>query len=134
MKVRPISKEGTLWVLRQLRTSSDGLEKGNMAAVAVIFNNIAKVVLQHGSNATIRRKIIQKALSDCSGDGEIVKVLKRILESYKDIKSRPKKIPILGNKALNKDLESLAEELSSSIADANKTVVGYIEQNFTMIQ
>ncbi|KAF9409903.1 hypothetical protein BGZ76_005597 [Entomortierella beljakovae] len=164
-KAWAISKEGTIWEMRQLRSKfddpstyllcrssghltndhtsqpytvftlscHDSLENGTGAAAAIIFHKIAKEVLKHGSKATIRRKVFKRALDHCSGNSDIVDALKKILSLFDDIKkSNPKRIPILRNAALNKELEIIAEKLSSHIAVANKTVVSFIEQNFTV--
>ncbi|KAF9577708.1 hypothetical protein BGW38_006908, partial [Lunasporangiospora selenospora] len=113
--------------------NSDSLQKGNGAAGAMVFNKIAKNVLMFGSEATLQRKTIESAIDQSNGEGSIVKALKNTLELFKETTHTSEDIPILANKLLCKELEAMADGLSSYIAEANKTVLSFVTHSFNAI-
>ncbi|KAF9087784.1 hypothetical protein BGX27_002858 [Mortierella sp. AM989] len=94
-----------------------------------IFRDIALSILKDGNLATLQFKTVKDAMDLCSNNGDITKVLQSILALFKDLQA----IPILGNDALNKELEELADELSGYIATANSTVITFIDGEFISV-
>lgn len=89
---------------------------------------ISKEVLQNGSSATLKLSTVQESLIQCAKHSQIATAFETILALFP---AGATSVPILGNQHLNKELEVLANLLSSYIATANKSVVTFIQQSFS---
>ncbi|KAF9111829.1 hypothetical protein BGX30_007459, partial [Mortierella sp. GBA39] len=106
-------------------TNFDQCHSGNGSAAGAFFKMISKEVLQNGSSATLKLSTVQESLVQCAEHSQIATALERILALFP---AGATSVPILGNQHLNKELEILANLLSSYTATANKSVVTFIQQ------
>ncbi|KAF9958060.1 hypothetical protein BGZ72_000925 [Mortierella alpina] len=92
-------------------------------AASSLFQKIAGGVLIQGSESTLHLDTVTALRSQCSELGNVGKALDKVISCFS---SGQKEIPVIGNTALNAELEGLAQILSSYICTANKTVVDYV--------
>ncbi|KAG0250800.1 hypothetical protein BGZ95_007078, partial [Linnemannia exigua] len=109
-------------------TNFDQGHSGSGSAAGAFFKMISKDVLQKGSGATLKLSTLQESLDQCAKHSQIADAFETILTLFPEGATS---VPILGNQHLNKELEVLANLLSSYIATANKSVVSFIQQSFS---
>ncbi|KAF9271864.1 hypothetical protein BGZ68_002962, partial [Mortierella alpina] len=97
-------------------------------AASSLFQDVAAAVLTQGSDAVLDLESVTTLRSQCSELGGVGKVFDEILKCF----SSQEAIPVIGNTALNAELESLAQILSSYICTANKSVVSFVQDCFPM--
>ncbi|KAF9569192.1 hypothetical protein EC968_002663 [Mortierella alpina] len=97
-------------------------------AASSLFQNVATAVLMQGSDAVLDLESVTTLRSQCSELGGVGKAFDDILKCF----SSQKAIPVIGNTALNAELEILAQILSSYICTANKSVVSFVQDSFAM--
>lgn len=98
-------------------------------AASTLFQDIAKAVLSHGSNAVLRRDALLRLRSQCLPDGNVGKILDKIIASFP---ADQEPVPVIGNIVLNAELEGLAQILSSYISTANKSVAAFVQESFSI--
>ncbi|KAK3830570.1 MAG: hypothetical protein JOS17DRAFT_746772 [Linnemannia elongata] len=108
--------------------SFDQAHSGDGVAASRIFRLVANMVIKAGADAKLTKPTVVELRGRCTKSGDIAQEFDGILSLYSEDQSS---IPILGNKDLNKHLEKMARCLSSYIATANKSVVSFIDQEFT---
>ncbi|KAG0254873.1 hypothetical protein BG011_005467, partial [Mortierella polycephala] len=101
--------------------------RGKGLAVAIIFNEIAQAVLDKGAAACLKRTVLEDARSQCGGEDGITKAIDNILALFITDTST---VTIIGNTRLNKELEVLADSLTSFLVKANEYSRVFLEQSF----
>lgn len=96
-------------------------------AASTLFQDIAKNVLHLGSMAVLRLDAVRTLRALCSTSGNIGKTFDKIIDCFP---ANQFTIPVIGNVALNAELEDLAQVLSSYISTANKSVVTFVQECF----
>ncbi|KAG0195914.1 hypothetical protein BGX28_000388 [Mortierella sp. GBA30] len=104
-----------------------GTGQGAAFAGAYIFNKIGQAVIIRGEKATLFETDVKGCIKMCQSSQEFQIPFKTIHDLFLDDK---KDIKILGNVALNKQLELLAQSLSRRISEANKKVTVEIQNLF----
>ncbi|KAI8599256.1 hypothetical protein EDD21DRAFT_416972 [Dissophora ornata] len=133
-KAWSISNRNLLIQLRQLKTKFHDPStyltghSGNGTTAGAIFRFISREVLRNGTNAALERGAVREYKAQCTTHDQISVAFDAILGLFP---TDTTSIPILGNLHLNKELENLANLMSSYIATANKSVVAYIQQSFS---
>ncbi|CAO3565325.1 unnamed protein product [Mortierella alpina] len=97
-------------------------------AASSLFQAIATGVLTQGLEACLELATVLTLRSQCSDQGSIGRIFDKIVESF----SSQKAIAVIGNTALNAELEGLAQILSSYISTANKSVASFVQDCFPM--
>ncbi|KAF9084641.1 hypothetical protein BGX27_003738 [Mortierella sp. AM989] len=108
--------------------SFDQAHSGDGVAASRIFRLVGNAVIKAGSEAKLAKKAVEDLRGRCAKSGDVSQEIDGILSLFIEDKSS---IPILGNKELNKHLEKLAQYLSPYIAKANKSVISFIDQEFS---
>jgi hypothetical protein len=109
--------------------ANHGNHKGGAFAAGFIFNKIGESVILRTKKAKLFREDVENALALCQSSKSRVYMdpLKNILNLFGE---NEKKIKVLGNSALNKQLEELAKSLSSRISQANERAAQEIQKLF----
>ncbi|KAK3809695.1 MAG: hypothetical protein JOS17DRAFT_796568 [Linnemannia elongata] len=124
-KAWAVSNRSLLYQLRQVKTM---FHDPKWICSRDFFRMISKEVLQNGSSATLKLSTVQESLVRCAKHSQIATAFETILVLFP---AGATSVPILGDQRLNKELEILANLLSSYIATANKSVVTFMQQNFS---
>ncbi|KAG0307839.1 hypothetical protein BGZ99_001352 [Dissophora globulifera] len=110
--------------------SFDQAPSGDGAVVSSIFDNIACEIVRLGSKAMLEKDVVMQFRSRCSNRSNAAKEFDGVLSLYI---ANISAIPILGNHDLNKYLETMAQLLSTYISRANKSVMTFIDQEFSSL-
>ncbi|KAI8060875.1 hypothetical protein BC940DRAFT_337241 [Gongronella butleri] len=97
---------------------------------AHVFRAIAKAVLENGAAAQLAKRTVETAVAIAAQGSSVRSSLEAILGQYEPDAVT---IPIIGNEKLNKELEFIANGLSSSITNANDTVQREIVRVFSIL-
>ncbi|CAO3566087.1 unnamed protein product [Mortierella alpina] len=109
--------------------SFDQAANGDGSAVSHVFDTIASSIVQCGSKAALAKESMMQLRGRCTNHSNAVKEVDGILTLYGP---EELSLPILGNQDLNKHLETLAQLLSPYVSKANKSVVSFIEKEFSL--
>ncbi|KAG0324180.1 hypothetical protein BGZ99_002143 [Dissophora globulifera] len=96
-------------------------------AAATLFQEVAKSVLAFGMEAALKRDAVTALRTSCLANGNVGKALDRVVACFP---ADHDTIPVIGNVALNSQLEQLAKVLSSYIATANSSVETFVQECF----
>ncbi|SAM07134.1 hypothetical protein [Absidia glauca] len=102
----------------------DDFDRGRSPA-AQIFSNIAINVLKLGTNAVIKKALIEQLVAKSKGKA------KTLLQQLVLVLGDKEEVPVLGNTELNEKLEDLAAYLGQSITKSNNSVSDAILRSFT---
>ncbi|KAF9273476.1 hypothetical protein BGZ68_001486 [Mortierella alpina] len=110
--------------------SFDQAANGDGAAVSNIFDKIASSIVQSGSKAVLDKESVMQQRARCTDNSNAAKEIDGILSLY-----TPKEVclPVLGNQVLNKYLETLAQLLSPYVSKANRSVMSFIDKEFSSL-
>lgn len=107
--------------------ANSGNGQGATFAAGYIFNKIGQAVIIHGEKAVVFKKDVKYGLNLCQSCQEFLIPFEAIHNLFA---ADEQETFVLGNMALNKQLEILAQSLSRRISEANKKVTAEIQQLF----
>ena len=102
------------WTIFTIANHGNGT--GVAQAVGGVFYKIGRAVILHGEEAILSRKEVIRDWKMCKASKEFGPPLEAIVGLF----GKETEMTIIGNAALNQELEKLATRMSRSIADANK--------------
>ncbi|KAF9897581.1 hypothetical protein BX616_005323, partial [Lobosporangium transversale] len=104
---------------------------GKGYAGSTIFSSIGQAVLCEGAKGCLKRGVVEKARQLCGNagreGGNITMAINNIMGLFE---AETDALTIIGNIALNKQLEVIAKELSGQLVKANEHAQAYIKQVF----